>query len=247
MATLMIGHRTKEASNPQRSISEKLRKLMYTDKEILLSTSSGSGLTEGAIRSCTRKRAAVFSCGNFGNRWFKMAEDSNIPADKFEVEWSNPNFPEEANDTFSRGKYVLVTLNHNKTSTGIINLLEEISQVMKKCPEIIFCLDTVSFLGGAKIEIDKLGVDICITSSQKCLGLPPGLSLCSISGKALEVAKQVEFSGTYFNLLQIYNCIQKKDYHYSSTPTFSHMFTLDYQLDKILEEGLEKPFNRPTD
>jgi len=244
MATPMIGHRTKEASNLQRGISDKLRKLMYTDKEILLSTSSGSGIMEGAVRSCTQKRAAVFSCGNFGNRWFKMAEDSNVPADKFETEWGNPNFPEEVDKVLYTGKYDLVTVTHNETSTGIMNPLEEISQVMKKYPEIIFCLDTVSSLGGAKIEVDKWGVDICIASSQKCLGLPPGLSLCSISEKALDAAKQVEFRGTYFDLLQIYNCIQKKDYQYPSTPTVSHMFALDYQLDKMLEEGFENRFAR---
>ena len=246
MATPMIGHRTKEASDLQRDISDKLRKLMYTDQEILLSTSSGSGLMEGAVRSCTQKRAAAFSCGNFGNRWYKMAKDSNIPADKFEVEWGNPNLPEEVDEVLSSGKYDLVTVTHNETSTGIMNPLEEISLVMKKYPKIIFCLDTVSSLGGAKIEVDKWGVDICITSSQKCLGLPPGLSLCSISEKALEAAKKVEFRGTYFDLLQIYNCIQKKDYQYPSTPTVSHMFALDYQLNKMMEEGFENRFARHT-
>ena len=246
MATPMIGHRTKEASDLQRDISDKLRKLMYTDQEILLSTSSGSGLMEGAVRSCTQKRAAAFSCGNFGNRWYKMAKDSNIPADKFEVEWGNPNLPEEVDEVLSSGKYDLVTVTHNETSTGIMNPLEEISLVMKKYPKIIFCLDTVSSLGGAKIEVDKWGVDICIASSQKCLGLPPGLSLCSISEKALEAAKQVEFRGTYFDLLQIYNYIQKKDYQYPSTPTVSHMFALDYQLNKMMEEGFENRFARHT-
>ncbi|HOJ80155.1 MAG TPA: alanine--glyoxylate aminotransferase family protein, partial [Clostridiales bacterium] len=73
MATPMIGHRTKEASALQRSITEKLQKLMYTKNMILLSTSSGSGLMEGAIRSCTVRRAAVFSVGAFGDRWYKMA------------------------------------------------------------------------------------------------------------------------------------------------------------------------------
>ena len=247
MATLMIGHRTKEASNLQRNISEKMRELMYTKNEILLSTSSGSGLMEGAVRSCTRKRAAVFSCGNFGNRWFKMAEDSNVPADKFECEWGNPNFAEEVEKEVSTGKYDLVTVTHNETSTGVMNPLEQISQVMKKYPEIVFCLDTVSSLGGAKIEVDKWGVDICITSSQKCLGLPPGLSLCSFSEKALEAAKQVKFRGTYFDLLQIYNTIQKKDYQYPSTPTLPHMFALDYQLDKMMEEGFENRFARHTE
>ena len=244
MATPMIGHRTKEASILQRSISDKLRKLMYTQNEILLSTSSGSGLMEGAVRSCTQKRAAVFSCGNFGNRWFAMAEDNNVPADKFEVEWGLPNTAESVDQVLATGKYDLITVTHNETSSGIMNPVEEIAQVMKKYPEVIFCVDAVSSLGGTKIEVDKLGIDICITSSQKCLGLPPGLSPCSISEKALEAARKVKFRGTYFDLLQIYEYIQKKDYQYPSTPSVSHMFALDYQLDKILKEGLDNRFAR---
>ena len=246
MATPMIGHRTKEASTLQRGISDKLRKLMYTQNEILLSTSSGSGLMEGAVRSCTQKRAAVFSCGNFGNRWFAMAEDNNVPADKFEVEWGNPNLPEQVDQVLTTGKYDLITVTHNETSSGIMNPVKEIAEVMKKYTEVIFCVDAVSSLGGAKIEVDKLGIDICITSSQKCLGLPPGISLCSISEKALEAARKVKFRGTYFDLLQIYEYIQKKDYQYPSTPSVSHMFALDYQLDKILKEGLENRFDRHT-
>jgi aspartate aminotransferase-like enzyme len=244
MATPMIGHRGKEASNLQRSISDKLRKLMYTKNEILLSTSSGSGLMEGSIRSCTQKKAAVFSCGDFGNRWFAMAEDNNVPADKFEVAWGNPNLPEQVDQVLATGKYDLITITHNETSTGIMNPVGQIAQVKKKYPEVIFCVDTVSSLGGVKIEVDKWGIDICLTSSQKCLGLPPGLSLCSISEKALEAAKKVQFRGTYFDLLQLYDYIQKKDYQYPSTPSLSHMFALDYQLDKIFEEGLEKRFAR---
>jgi aspartate aminotransferase-like enzyme len=127
-----------------------------------------------------------------------------------------------------------------------MNPVKEIAEVMKKYPEVIFCVDAVSSLGGTKIEVDKLGIDICITSSQKCLGLPPGLSLCSISEKALEAARKVKFRGTYFDLLQIYEYIQKKDYQYPSTPSLSHMFALDYQLDKILEEGLDNRFARHT-
>jgi len=244
MATPMIGHRTKDASNLQRNISNKLRKLMNTQNEILLSTSSGSGLMEGAIRSCTQKRAAVFSCGNFGNRWFAMAEDNNVPADKFEVEWGLPNTSESVDQFLATGKYDLVAVTHNETSTGVMNPIEEIAQVMKKYPEVIFCIDAVSSLGGVKLEVDELGIDICITSSQKCFGLPPGLSLCSISEKALETARKVKFRGTYFDLLQIYDYIQKKDYQYPSTPSLSHMFAFDYQLDKIFKEGLENRFAR---
>lgn len=245
MSTPMISHRNEEASILQKNISDKLRKLMFTKNEILLSTSSGSGLMEGAIRSCTRRRAAVFSCGSFGNRWSKIASDNGVPADRFEVEWGAPNLPEDVDNVLSSGKYDLVTITHNETSTGVTNPLKEISQVIKNYPEIVFCVDAVSSLGGIKIEVDNLGIDICLTSSQKCLAIPPGFSLCSFSKKAINAAKKVLHRGFYFDLLQIYEHIQENNYQYPFTASLSHMFALDYQLDNILlKEGLENRFDR---
>lgn len=244
MATPQIGHRTKEASALQRSISDKLRKLMYTENEILLSTSSGSGLMEGAVRSCTRKKAAVFSVGAFGDRWYEMAVANGVPADIFKSELGKETTAEMVDKALATGEYDLITVTHNETSTGIMNPVDEIAEVMKKYPDVIFCLDCVSSLGGTKIEVDKLGVDICITSTQKCLGLPAGMAICSISQKAIEAAKGVKHRGLYFDLLALYEYIQKKDYQYPSTPSLSHMFALDYQLDRILEEGLENRFAR---
>lgn len=248
MSRPMIGHRGKDASQLQRRISDNLRKVFYTGSEILLSTTSGSGLMEGAIRSCTLKRAAVFSVGAFGNRWYEMALNNNVPADKFESNWGKALNAEEIDKTLATGKYDLIAITHNETSTGVMNPIEEIAQVIKKYPEIVFCVDTVSSAGGTKIEVDKLGIDICITSTQKALGLPPGLSICTFSEKAKERAEKVQFRGTYLDLLALYKYIQKKDYQYPSTPSISHMFALDYQLNYILnEEGLENRFKRHID
>ena len=248
MATPMISHRSKEASELQKRISDNLRKLMYTKNEILLSTSSGSGLMEGAIRSCTVKKAAVFSMGAFGERWYSMAVKNNVAADVFNVEWGNAITPKMVDDALKTGEYDLITITHNETSSGVMNPLDEISEVVKKYPEVVFCLDTVSSLGGAKIEVDKWGVDICIASTQKCLGLPPGLAICSISDKAIEAAKKVEHKGFYFDLVNIKKYVDSKPYQYPSTPSLPHMFALDYQLDKILNvEGLENRFNRHSE
>jgi len=244
MASPLISHRTKEASKLQRDISNKMKKLMYTKNEILLSTSSACGLMEGALRSCTQKRAAVFSCGVFGNQWYQMAITNNIPSDKFEVEWGKPVTKEIVNSALDSGKYDLIAITHNETSTGIMNSIEEIAEIVKNYPEVVFCLDTVSSLGGVKVEVDKLGVDICLASTQKCLALPPGFSVCSISEKALEAAKKVKFRGSYFDLLRLYNWVKEREYQYPSTPSIPHMFSLDYQLDKIFEEGLENRFSR---
>ncbi len=247
MSTPLIEHRGKEASDLQRSISQKLQKMMFTDNEILLSTSSGSGLMEGAIRSCTRNKAAVFSCGSFGERWYEMALANQVKADCFKVEYGCPIRGDMVDREIKSGEYDLVTITHNETSTGVMNPINEIAEVMRKYPEIVFCVDTVSSLGGVSFPVDELGVDICISSSQKCLGLPPGLSLCSISEKAIELARKVKYRGMYFDLLKLYEYLKKKNYQYPSTPSLSHMFALDYQLDLIFQEGLENRFQRHLD
>ncbi|NLJ57448.1 MAG: alanine--glyoxylate aminotransferase family protein [Tissierellia bacterium] len=244
MSSPMIGHRSKEASTLQRKISNKLRKLFFTENEILLSTSSGSGLMEGAVRSCTKERAAVFSIGSFGDRWHKMATSNGVNADLYKSELGTITKAETVDEVLSTGKYDLVTITHNETSTGVMNPIEEISQVIKKYPEVIFCVDAVSSAGGVEIQTDKLGIDICITSTQKALGLPPGLGICTMSEKAVEKARTVENRGFYLDLVQLYDTIGKRDYQYPSTPNLSLMFALNYQLDLIMEEGLENRFSR---
>ncbi len=244
MATPQIAHRSKTATELQKRISEKLQKLMYTKNTIILSTSSGSGIMEMAIRSCTAKRAAVFSVGAFGDRWFNMAEVNGIPADLFQSEPGMPTTPEMVEEALKTGKYDVVTVTHNETSSGIMNPVEAIGEVVKKYPDIIYLVDTVSSLAGAKVEVDKCGIDICLTSTQKCLGLPPGLSVAAISDKAIERAKTVKNRGFYLDLINVVKRVHK-DYQYPSTPSTPHMWALDYQLDKILDvEGLDNRFNR---
>ena len=111
-----------------------------------------------------------------------------------------------------------------------MNPIEEIGEVVKKYPDVVFDVDTVSSTAGTKIEVDKYGIDICITSTQKALGLPPGIAVCTFSNKAIERAEKVKYRGFYLDLLHLYEYIKKKDYQYPSTPSISHMYALDYQL-----------------
>lgn len=94
MSGPMMGHRSKAASALQRRISNNLRRILLTEQEILLSTSSGTGLMEGAVRSCTAKRAAIFSVGAFGDKWYKIATGNGVPSDIFKSELGQPTTPE---------------------------------------------------------------------------------------------------------------------------------------------------------
>jgi aspartate aminotransferase-like enzyme len=109
-------------------------------------------------------------------------------------------------------------------------------------PETLILVDAVSSLGGAKIEMDAWGLDMVLTSSQKCLALPPGLGLGAVSDRAMRKAEKVENRGWYFDLVRM----EKHRLKDSSpaTPAMSLIFALDYQLDRILAEGLENRFAR---
>ena len=240
MATPMISHRGKAATELQKNISKKLQKVFQTENVIVLSTTSGSGLMESAVRSCTAKRAAVFSIGAFGDRWYKMAVSNNVPADKFRAEDGKATDPTAVDAALATGKYDLVTITHNETSVGIMNPVKEIAEVIRKYPDVVFCMDTVSSMGGTNIPVDELGCDFCITSTQKCLGLPPGMSIASVSKKAIDRARTVQFRGLYLDIVEIYDkVVEDEKYQYPSTPSLSHMFAMDYQLDNILQQGLE--------
>jgi len=184
MSTPMIGHRSSDYTVLQKSVTEKVQKLAGTANPILFSASSGSGLMEGAIRCCTAKRAIVFSVGTFGNRWFEIAQGNGVPADKYEVEWGKGLTADIIDEHLATGKYDCATLTHSETSTGVMNHLEEMAPVFRKYPDIVWCIDAVSSCGGVKVDVDGLGIDVMVTSCQKCLGLPPGLSLATFSAKA---------------------------------------------------------------
>ncbi len=244
MSTPMIGHRSADYSELQKRLTEKVQKLGSTSHPVLFSASSGSGLMEGAIRCCTAKRAIVFSVGTFGNRWFEIAEGNGVPADKHEVEWGNGITPEVIEKYLSTGKYDCATLTHSETSTGVMNHLEELAPTFRRYPDVVWCIDAVSSFGGVKIDLDSLGVDVMVTSSQKCLGLPPGLSLATLSPKAEKRAESVKNRGYYFDLLQLLKFIREKNFQYPSTMSISHLFALDLQMDRMLKEGFEARFAR---
>jgi aspartate aminotransferase-like enzyme len=109
---------------------------------------------------------------------------------------------------------------------------------------VIWCIDAVSSFGGVKVDVDGLGIDVMVTSSQKCLGLPPGLSLATFSPKAEKRAQSVKNRGYYFDLLQLLQFIREKNFQYPSTMSISHMFALDMQTDRILKEGIDARFTR---
>ncbi len=242
MGVFMIGHRAPEFSELYKEVHPKLQKLFYTNNPIFLSTSSGSGLMEAAVRNLTNKRVLSCIIGAFGKRWYQMALANGLEADPLEVEWGQAIKPEMVEEKLKTGKYDVITVTHNETSTGVMNPVGEIAEVVKKYDDVMFCVDAVSSLGGVKIPADEWGIDVLLTSTQKAIALPPGLALASVSERALKRAETVKNRGFYFDFLNFKKYFDK--FQTPTTPTIPHIYALNVQLDRMLEEGLENRFKR---
>jgi aspartate aminotransferase-like enzyme len=206
-------------------------------------TSSATGMMEGAVRQLTHKRCISFVNGAFSKRWFQIAKACGLEADSVDVEWGKAIKPEMLEEKFKTGKYDCATIVFNETSTGIMSPLEDLAEVWKKYPDITILVDAVSAMGGIKIEFEKLGVDVLLAGLQKCFALPSGLTICAVSGKALEKSKLAKGKGYYFDLVEFQKSHEKSQT--PTTPAIPHLFGLDHQLTYILDvEGLENRWAR---
>jgi len=135
-----------------------------------------------------------------------------------------------------------VTLVFNETSTGMMNPLREIAEVVRTYSNVFLLVDAVSGMAGAEIHTDAWGIDFVLAGVQKAFALPAGLAIAAVSERALERSKQTPPRSYYFNLPQIYKYHLKNQT--PSTPAIPHMYALNAQLDDMLAEGMERRFAR---
>ena len=238
-------HRSKPYSEMHQLVAEGLQKLLYTKNECLIFTSSATGIMEACVRNLVKEdeKGLFFSIGAFGDRWYEIGVTNGKNSVKEGVEWGNPITPEFAQEALNKDKYAVVFIQANETSTGVYNPIDEVAPIIKDSGALL-CIDATSSMAGVKIEVDKLGIDVCLASVQKCFALPPGLAVCSISDAAVEKAEQVKNRGLYFDFIGLKKRHVAK-YQTPTTPPIPQIRGLTAQLEYILNvEGLEKRFER---
>jgi aspartate aminotransferase-like enzyme len=239
----LIGHRMKAMTELYTGLINKTQEFLATKNFIFILTASGTAIMEGAIRNCVKKDVLCCVNGAFSERWYKIAQKCDKNADAITVDWGKAIKPEMVEEKLKEKKYEAITIVQNETSTTVRNPLAEISEVVKKYPDVLLLVDTVSSLMGDRIEIDPWGIDVCLTSSQKAFALPPGLAVGIVSDKALQKSETVTGRGYYCNFLDIKTYYEKKG-QTPSTPAITLMYAMDKQLDKMKAEGMENRYKR---
>lgn len=243
VASPQVGHRTKAYTDLHEATIPMLKKILYTEQEVLLFTCSATGVMEGSIRNLCQKKVLNTVNGSFSGRWYKIAGLNGFAADKLEVGWGEAVKPEAVDKALATGQYDVFCAVFNETSTGVRAPLEAYAEVLKKYPDVMFCVDAVSAMAGDKIECDKLGLDVCLAGTQKCWGLPTGMCVTMISDKAMAKAATAKAPGYYVNFV---DAKKFNDKHQTPhTPAIPILFGLHAQCESILNgEGLDNRWKR---
>jgi aspartate aminotransferase-like enzyme len=192
---------------------------------------------EGAIRNIVKKKVLNCMNGAFSDKWLDVSKRCGKDAAGLKTEWGQPVDPEALRKELATGQYDAVTLIHNETSCGCMSELPALMKVAREFPDVISIVDTVSSFSVVPVKKDELGIDVLITGSQKALALPPGLSLLSVSKRALDRAATVEGRGYYFDFLEFHaNWIKGMT---PSTPVIPLLYALKSKLEDIKAEGID--------
>lgn len=245
LARPTLGHRGKEYAQLHSETVEMLKKILFTEQNIFLSTSSASGIWEAAIRNCVAPDETVLStcCGAFSDKWAGVVESCGRKLEQLKVDWGKPILTEMIDKKLTTGKYAAVTMVYNETSTGLTNPVIETSEMMKeKYPDVLVFVDSVSAMVGLPLRFDELGWDVTFASVQKAFAIPPGLAVAAVSNRALEKSKDVPGRGYYFDFQLWAKSAQKNQT--LVTPNIPHIMALNYQCEKLLKEGMENVWEK---
>jgi len=237
-----IGHRGAEFHELYGRIVTKLQGLLETEQPVFLFTCSSTGIWEAAVRNCVRERVLCCMQGAFSDRWLTVARANGKEADPLKVEWGRGVPAADIDRALSSGKYDAVTVVHNETSTGVMNRLDEIAEVLRRYPGVTFLVDAVSSMAGVRIPVDAWGIDVCLAGLQKAFALPAGLAVASVSRRALEKARTVPGRGYYFDFVEMAKYHERGET--PATPAIPQLHALDAQLDDMLAEGFAARFER---
>lgn len=245
----LIGHLDPAFLGVMNDIQTLLRIVFQTSNRFTIAVSgTGSAGMEASIVNLVEPGDAVIVGVNgvFGTRWASAVERCGGKAIRVEAPWGQIIDPAAIEQALSRsGPVKAVAIVQAETSTGAWQPLEPIANLCRK-HDALFLVDAVTSLGGIPVEIDRWGIDVCYSGTQKCLSCPPGLSPFTLSDRALASikARRSPCQSWYFDMTLIEDYWAEGTRAYHHTAPISMLYALREALRLVEEEGLPARFAR---
>jgi len=248
LSTQMIGHLDPEFVAIMDEVKGMVQQTFKTENQLTFVVSApGSAGMETCLVNLIEPGDEVLICqhGVFGGRMAEIATRAGATVHKVEQEWGKPIDPADVKAALENCDPKLVAIVHAETSTGVLQPLAEIGQMVRE-KGALFVVDAVTSYCGTDLRVDEWGIDAIYTGTQKCLSAPPGLSPVSFSDRAVKVLDNrktpVQSWFLDLSLVKNYWAGAKRAYHHTAPVTQIFGIREAYRL--VLEEGLDARFAR---
>ncbi len=238
----LLGHLDPEFIALLDEINDRLRTTWQTSNPLTfpISATGSAGMEACFVNVVNPGDVVVIGVnGVFGARMCDVAARCGAEVVRVDATWGTPIDPAQLLAAHPNPAVIAVV--HAETSTGVRN---DIAPLGVGKGDALLLVDCVTSLGGIELCIDEWGVDLAYSGTQKCLGVPPGLSPVTVSPRAVE--RFVERSQSwYLDMRMIAEYVSAKAARaYHHTAPISMLYGLHAGLGVLLDEGLEASWAR---
>ena len=236
MASYGMHHRTADFRALFTRVLADLKEFMGTRNDVLVLTSSGTGLMEAAISNLTSPgdRVVVLTAGKFGERWVSLAKAFGCTVETGTAPYGQ-TFALEAVRAKLTPETRCVYVQATESSTGARHDIESIAKAVRALPETLLIVDAITGLGTTRLDVDAWGIDVIVGGSQKALMIPPGLAYGAVSERAWQRMETTKSPRYYFDLRKERKAAAKAETSY--TPATSLFAGLGAALDYVRQMG----------
>jgi aspartate aminotransferase-like enzyme len=237
MALPVIHHRTPQFAAVLAEVQEGLRELFGTAEDVLVLAASGTGAMEGAVTNLLSPgdEAIVVNGGKFGERWTKICRTYGITVHEIVVPWGEAVDPAQvaaALDAHPRARALYVQA--SETSTTALHPVPALA-ALTRTRDTLLVVDGITAVGVIDLPMDRLGIDVLVTGSQKALMVPPGLAFVALSARAWQAAERAALPRFYFDFKRERKGVAEKSTAW--TPAISLINGLRAALQMMRAEG----------
>ena len=235
-----VCHRDQDYTGIVRRLQTKLRPVFAATPEhdIFLVTGSGTAAMETALCSALLpgKTMLTLSNGAFGERLGEIADVHRLPHRALRLPWGETMDPAAVEAALDQDPSIgVVAMIRHETSVGLLNPVAAIGRL---CQErgVLLIVDAVSALGAEEVDVVADGIDVCLSSSNKCLHAVAGVSFLCVSPRFWALTEGLLPRSYYLDLRRYRRAIEELG-QTPFTPAVSAFFALETALDELAEEG----------
>lgn len=160
----------------------------YTD---VLLQGSGTYCVEATIGAAVRPedKLLILANGAYGKRMAQIADYYHLDYVLVSLHETELVTGEVARRALEEHPGIThLSMVHSETTTGLLNPIEEVAEVIKG-RGITFIVDAMSSFGGVPIDVKGLGIDFLVSSANKCIQGVPGFGFILAKKEKLMATK----------------------------------------------------------